>query len=99
MSNASGLAQRKNSVDIKSLHSPDSGDYLETFHPQPSAVNVMSSATMGSTVETKSEFIVSPDEEKQEVSQSQEGSPQVPEQQTLLEVSCHCRCHRLRLLR
>jgi hypothetical protein len=47
----------------------------------------MSSGTMGSTAETKSEFIVGSDEEKQEVSQSQEGSPRVPEQQNLLEVS------------
>jgi hypothetical protein len=59
----------------------------------------MSSGTKGSTIETKSDFVVNSDEEKHEVGQGQEGNPQVPEQQNLLEVSCRRRRYRLHLLR
>lgn len=47
--------------------------------------------TMDNTIKTKSETITSSDEEKQEVGQGQEVTPQEPEQQNLLEVS-HRRC-------
>jgi hypothetical protein len=42
---------------------------------------------MDNTIKTKSEILTSSDEEKQEVGQSQDGTPQVPEQQDLLEAS------------
>jgi hypothetical protein len=43
--------------------------------------------TMDNTIKTKSETVASSDEEKQEVDHGQEGIPQAPEQQNLLEAS------------